>query len=345
MNKSAMHSPEVSIIVPVYNAKDYLQKCLDSILSQTFVNIEVICVNDGSTDESLSILDYYKACDPRIKLIDIENRGVSNARNVALRQAKGKCVLFVDSDDWIDSFCLEKLVNFANVNDCDVVMFPYMSERPGITLKRELFHGQKVFSGSDCSRIARRIIGPIGPEIVSPSMLDSYATIWGKLYRRNAIMDIEFVDLSLIGSAEDTLFNIIAFKRFKTIGYTPVTYYHYRQNNNNSLTTKGDPVLSEKRKTMFAILEELLTNDDEKKALKNRIALGVLGVLINEFAFPRRLERMKRILSDPVYSNALQSLETKYMLFHWRFFFFCAKKRWSKTIIVLIYFIQKIRQK
>ena len=94
-----MQNPIISVIVPVYNVRDYLKKCLDSILSQTFSDFELICVNDGSTDGSRKILEEYKKRDNRIIIVDKENGGLSSARNEGMKAAKGKCFSFIDSDD------------------------------------------------------------------------------------------------------------------------------------------------------------------------------------------------------------------------------------------------------
>ena len=339
-----MHSPLVSIIIPVYNVENYLSQCLDSVLGQTFSDIEVICVNDGSTDNSLSILKNYQMRDSRLKVIDIENAGVSNARNLALLEAHGLWIMFVDSDDWLDLNCVSVLLGFADVNHCDIVLFPYISERGQLSAKRELYKSQKLFTGSECQKLARRMIGPIGSEITSPAMLDSYGTIWGKLYARHCIENQRFVDLSIIGSAEDSLFNMYVFKGAKSIGYLPEIYYHYRCDNASSLTTKGDPLLSEKRKKMFSMIFDHFNDKDDRIALNNRIALGVLGLMINEFSFPDSCKRMKSILCDSVYKGPLQSLETKYMPVHWKFFYCCAKKQWSPFIYLMIWLIQLIRK-
>lgn len=334
----------MSVIIPVYNVEKYLPQCLDSVLAQTYSNIEVICVNDGSTDNCLSLLKDYCKSDNRVKLIEIENAGVSNARNVALEEASGVWVIFVDSDDWIDLNCVEVLLGFAETNHCEIVMFPYISERGMISLKRELYLKQKLFTGEDCQRLARRIIGPIGSEITSPAMLDSYGTVWGKLYSRHCIENQKFVDLSQIGSAEDSLFNMAVFKRVSVIGYVPETYYHYRCDNNSSLTTRGDPLLSDKRKRMFSIISERFGDQEERIALNNRIALSVLGLMINEYSFANSRKRMDSVLSDPIYKEPLKLLETKYMPVHWRFFFYCARNQWSRCMKAMIWLIQFVRK-
>jgi len=122
---------EISIIIPVYNVEQYLERCLDSVLSQTFDDWEAICVNDGSPDNSLSILDKYASKDSRIRIISQKNQGLSMARNNGLKEVQGKYVCFLDSDDFIDKNFLLDLYNEAIKTNADVVMTStkYVTER------------------------------------------------------------------------------------------------------------------------------------------------------------------------------------------------------------------------
>ena len=103
--------PQISVVLPVYNVEEYLRQCLDSLANQTFEDFEVICVNDGSGDSSLSILEEYASEDERFKIISQENKGLSGARNTGMDYIKGKYTIFVDSDDWLELNALEKLYN------------------------------------------------------------------------------------------------------------------------------------------------------------------------------------------------------------------------------------------
>ncbi len=114
-----------SIIVPVYNVEKFLRESLDSIVAQTFKDFEVICVNDGSTDNSLEILNEYANKDSRIKIISQENQGQGVARNNAIDIAQGKYLLFVDPDDWIETNALEQIWNKAEATDANIVQFNY----------------------------------------------------------------------------------------------------------------------------------------------------------------------------------------------------------------------------
>jgi glycosyltransferase involved in cell wall biosynthesis len=115
---------KVSVIIPVYNVEDYLEKCLDSVINQTLGDIEIICVNDGSTDNSPKILDRYAKLNSNIKVINKKNGGAGSARNFGLIHANGKYVGFVDSDDWISKDMYEKLYKNACEYDSDMVMCP-----------------------------------------------------------------------------------------------------------------------------------------------------------------------------------------------------------------------------
>ena len=113
--------PKISVIVPVYNTEQYLAECLDSVLAQTFQDIEIICVNDGSPDNSAAILSEYAKKDPRIKVITQENKGLSAARNAGLAMAQGEWIYLIDSDDMLPSYALEVLYNIAEKSGCHIV--------------------------------------------------------------------------------------------------------------------------------------------------------------------------------------------------------------------------------
>ena len=114
---------KVSVIIPIYNAGQYLEQCLNSVINQTFKDIEIICINDGSTDNSVEILNEYAKNDSRLIIISQENKGQGNARNAGLKAAKGEFIQFVDADDFIDLDCVEKLYNKIKENDSDICVY------------------------------------------------------------------------------------------------------------------------------------------------------------------------------------------------------------------------------
>lgn len=139
---------KVSVIIPVYNTAKYLPKCLDSVINQTYQNLEIITVNDGSTDNSKAILENYTQKDPRLKIITQKNQGLSAARNAGLKIASGNFVTFVDSDDFIKSKMIEKMLGALEKSDADVAVCSFKEIFPNKTIKNFNNHrySQKVFS-------------------------------------------------------------------------------------------------------------------------------------------------------------------------------------------------------
>ena len=123
-----MEKIKISVIVPVFNAEKYLKMCLNSLVSQTLKNIEIICIDDGSTDNSLAILDKFKSKDDRIKIIKQKNYGVSMARNNGISEAQGEYIGFVDADDWVDKDFFEKLYNATQKYNADIATAGYLGE-------------------------------------------------------------------------------------------------------------------------------------------------------------------------------------------------------------------------
>ena len=141
--------PLVSVIIPVYNVERYLAQCLDSVINQTYPNLEIICVNDGSRDGSPDILRRYADEDARIQVIDKANGGVSQARNDALDCARGEYIMFVDSDDWVEPDACENAVNAMREYDADIVKRRTVPPGKSSSRKRRFLRRKK--SGQSCT--------------------------------------------------------------------------------------------------------------------------------------------------------------------------------------------------
>lgn len=144
--KIEVKEPKVSIIIPVYNTENYLEKCLSSIVQQSLKEIEIIVVNDGSTDSSCSILSCFANYDSRIKIINQENKKQGAARNAGMRVATGEYIGFVDSDDWVDLDYFEKLYNVAKKYDSDIALATNVRVGNGKTKKRLNIAEEKVYT-------------------------------------------------------------------------------------------------------------------------------------------------------------------------------------------------------
>ena len=280
--------PLVSVIIPVYNVERYLAQCLDSVINQTYPNLEIICVNDGSRDGSPDILRRYADEDARIQVIDKANGGVSRARNDALDCARGEYIMFVDSDDWVEPDACENAVNAMREYDADIVMWSYVSETENRSSRKVIFPETTVFEKEEVrAKLHRRFVGAMGEELSHPELVDSLCPVWGKLYRRSLIQKsgARFVDLAEIGSYEDGFFNLEVFGKADRVVYLAAYLYHYRRDGSSSVTSGYNPRLYDQWQTLYDRMEAIIRSNqlgsEYEAALNNRIALGILGLGLN----------------------------------------------------------------
>lgn len=207
---------KVSIIVPVYNVEKYLSECLDSLISQTLSDIEIICVNDGSKDSSLEILEKYAQKDKRIVVINQENSGVSTARNTGMKCANGEYIGFIDSDDWIDSDFYEKLYNSAKNNNADIAVASIIRYRKIEQKYRVKYIKEIVFTDLQ--------------DKISACSVPRICYVWNKLYRKELIQDDLFTPNVYF---EDVIWLPNIIKKANKVVTVDGTNYYYRVNNNS----------------------------------------------------------------------------------------------------------------
>ena len=341
--------PKVSIIVPVYNVERYLRQCLDSLVNQTYQNIEIICVDDGSTDASSEILTEYALKNSKVRVIRQENSGLSVARNVGFSFATGEYVMYVDSDDWIDVYTCEKAVFKAEEHAADLVMWPYIREFPNRSAPKVIFSEEKTFHAAECRELQRRMVGLLGTELAHPENADALCTVWGKLYLRELIAqnDIHFTDLQRIGTYEDGLFNLHYLAHVKNATYIPDYLSHYRKN--SGMTSKYRKELAAQWKNLFSDMHGYIEKggygSDFEQALNNRISLSIIGLGLNAVALTNRkaLAEIRNILSDKEYRAAVKTLPMRYFPPHWWVFFACCKLDFSVGVFVLLKCMERIK--
>lgn len=260
----------VSIIMPVYNKEKYLEKSIKSILNQTYKNFELIIINDGSTDNSSCICHKFAQEDSRIKVIDIENNGVSNARNIGIKNANGQYIQFIDADDYITNNMLENLVNLARIYNPDVIV-----------------------NGIEKVNEKNEFIGKIVPIFNGMTNIDKFMESFAKVQKQTGIYGYvhnKFIRKSIIDNnnllfdkniwlAEDLDFCLDLYRNISSIYFCKDIYYYYLQEAENSSTTsnkkhdylqQGEIILKEK---------EML---DYKNALNNN-NLEIANSVITNF--------------------------------------------------------------
>lgn len=211
-----MDNIKVSVIVPVYNAENFLEECMDSIVNQTLKEMEIICIDDGSSDDSLNILKNYSKMDSRVIILNQKNRGPGAARNKALNVARGEYVAFVDADDWIEEDALRYL--YENSNDADMLLFNSVERLPdGEVRKREYpVESGETFTYHDYKELV------MNSEIIVCSKLHKLSFI-----REN---DLEFSNSGLF---EDVYFHTKSMITAKKLSHVDKIFYNYRKTEDN----------------------------------------------------------------------------------------------------------------
>ncbi len=216
-----MKSQKISVIIPIYNSEEYLNKCITSVISQTYSSIEIILVNDGSTDDSLNICNYYSKTDSRIKVISQENRGVASARNAGMEQATGDFIGFVDSDDYISYDMYEKLINSAEKYHADIVECGYYTTDSDYkvvainNLKNDVIKGEY-----NCIQ-----------NYIKEENTTNYNV--NKIYRRAILEGLKYPNYKY---SEDFYMNVMAHLRCDTkVIISDACYYYHRHSNSATL--------------------------------------------------------------------------------------------------------------
>ena len=219
----------VSVIIPVYNAEKTLEKCIESIIKQTYQQFEIIIVDDGSKDNTFNVCEVLKKRDNRISVIHQKNNGSSAARNRGISKAKGKYLVFIDGDDTVDSYFLEKLIEPIIENDIDVVMC-------GITVcyQKQNYFVENGFKNKEITRKLQDITKLIY-ESCENGMIYSPCN---KLYKREVILDRNIYFPLNKEPIEDILFNCEFFKGVRSIGVIPDCLYYYNKNDIESNVTR-----------------------------------------------------------------------------------------------------------
>ena len=225
----------ISVIVPVYNVEKYLEECLDSIKNQTFNDIEVILVNDGSTDNSQEICERYCSQDPRFHLINQENKGQSIARNIGVAESRGELIVFIDSDDIVKIDLLEKLINYIS-DGIDIVECEKTEDIQYLNEKRKDIQVKEFDSNEALYKCFNHAV--------------SWSPV-AKLYRREIVEKIPFLE-SLI--YEDLYTGIVSLKYINKMRKIDYIGYYYRYHTSSTMNQK----YSEKNLDIFKVGEKLL---------------------------------------------------------------------------------------
>lgn len=287
----------ISIIVPIYNAENYLKECLDSLIKQTYTNLEIILINDGSDDDSLSICREYEKTDNRIVVIDKKNEGVSAARNDGLKISKGEWISFVDADDYVDlNFC-EIMHKNAIAHNVNYVVCGYYRKYDDNLETVVRFDRDTIFNSNE---YLLKIL----------NVQNGFGFCHMKLIHKNVILEHRFDKDLKVG--EDALFNMKISSRISKALYISKPLYYYRFNS-NSVVRKFDEKYAKKYLDSMILAKEYLKNQFYDKKIKqgfyNYVSYHVLLILVNYCFNPsnkNNYRSMKDVLANELFKESIE---------------------------------------
>lgn len=280
-------TPAVSVLIPIYNVEKYLQKCLDSVTAQKLANIEIICIDDGSTDSSPAILKEFAQRDERIRIISKANSGYGHSMNQGIALATGEYIGIVESDDFADSSMFYDMYSYAKRHRCDIVKANYFEHNDSEDVLVKPYEGlpyKKVFDPRK-----------------NQTVLDSAPLIWAAIYKRDLIVSngISFNETPG-ASYQDTSFVFQAWATARRAALLPKGYLHYRVDNVSSSVKSSAKVFAVCDE--YALSEKYLSLDDERYACfatkLNYLRLGTYRWNFNRIAEEHRLEFAERMRSE-----------------------------------------------
>ena len=297
-----MREIKVSIIVPVYNSEKYLEDCLNSLFNQSLKDIEIICVNNGSTDSSLKILNRYKNSDDRFIVISQENKGVSDARNIGIKNAKGEYITFLDSDDWLDVEACEKLYNTAKSKKSDILLFShYRYSKNSVVEDDRLLYLSKMLNGENTTF-----------DKDYESILSSPLGLCGKFYLTSLIKNNSVCFPTNINFGEDRVFFINACINSKAINAINSPFYYYRINTENSLSKNSQNSLPHSFKADELIRNLIISADklsNKEKIYKTYWEISAISLLLlwnncyNSISKKENLKYLKMLKKEALNKN------------------------------------------
>lgn len=238
---------KISIIIPAYNSEKYIEKCIESVLSQTYHNLEVLLVDDGSTDKTLELMNLFASKDERIKVIHKENNGQSEARNTGIDASTGEYLIFIDSDDYVENDMVEFLYNLAEENNADVARCGFYTEyEDGTKLSQENCFEFAVLDNNE------RLI-----DLLMGGHLSG--VVWNKIYKKSAISGVRFLKEVC---SEDFLFNYNVFKNVSKTVFSDVPKYHYYRRSGSITKTVFNVNAFSVTRIKKAVLDELRENKE-----------------------------------------------------------------------------------
>ena len=337
----------ISVIIPIYNVERFLHRCVDSVRKQSYPNLEIILVDDGSPDRCPQICEEYKALDERIKVIHKENGGLGFARNSGLDVATGKYVTFLDSDDWISLDHIENLYRAAKNTNADMILGGYTAvAADGKVLGKHGHPGEKILEGEQViEELMFPLIGPL-PEYPKDVQLESSSCM--NLYRTAVIREFSLrFPSEKYAVAEDLFFNLDFLGHTKRAVFVSETGYYYCENP-DSISRKYDPKRFERTVRFYEMLKSRVNDyglEDRadfrvERTFLMKLRVAIRHVVLSKLPGKEKIREIRTMLHHPLVCQVLQVYPISFfspvmgLLMQWM------KREW----VIGVYCLMKLRE-
>ncbi|EPG2870140.1 MULTISPECIES: glycosyltransferase family 2 protein [Klebsiella pneumoniae complex] len=341
---------DISVIVPIFNIPSHiLEKCIRSIIGQTISNIEIILINDGSTNDALTVCNNIKEIDDRIVIIDQVNQGVSTARNKGIDAASGSWIAFVDPDDWLEPQYLEKMWQEVS-SGADIIICNCKVHDGGKIINNDFMPFKNVEIIYDTKKIIfqllSKVLGGYYPAVIAAGVP------WAKLFKRSFIVENNLRFIPKMARMQDNIFCLYAFSVATSICFIPDRNYNYRKENEASVSFRFNEKIFEYfekyfYEVRFFIDNKFLNNTILEKALNAKIITSINSYFLyyylsdgNNKTNKENREHLRKLLHREPYKTALKELDTSFLSNEERIFVAILRTK-SLNLMRLVYFVKR----
>lgn len=333
-------NPTISVIIPFYNAEQYLKECIDSILKQTYPYLEIILINDGSTDQSAQLCRDYEQLDSRISVINQSNSGVSHARNTGLNNASGEWISFVDADDWLDSSAFEWAIHVQKINNADIVLWNRIDEFEHKSVPCFYADDKLAVSGEECFEAFKLRI--FTGYTTSGKRDHNQQNVYGKIIRKKILDNIRFDEK--LKHHEDIFFMLEVYEKSSKAYLENKLFYHRRIHSDSAIhnfcpeITENNKLISFKYKDFLEKNNKSIKYYDFWKGLHVHWLIQTFSLYLfhpdNTMCFTDKLRYIRSLLENEPYNSIFKKMP-KNIRFSKKIFFKIARHKW--TILLLLY--------
>lgn len=339
-----MQKEKVSFILPIYKTpEEFLRKCVESICNQTYENIEILLIEDGSPDDCPKICDALADIDSRIQVIHQENQGVSAARNNGVLQASGDWICFIDPDDWVDEDLLTNIFeNSKGLEPLDVVFWDYTKEFGKVS--QEINHlGKEKLLFSTEKELENL-------HLLTLELTSGLGSVWAKLYRKSFLIEKNLCSNITLPRGQDVEFNVRVFEKVKKALFIPEASYHYRYDDDTASTAFNKnfaDYLTRFTNALHEDIEIMQKGEPFKQKLYERSIHALLAISVrytfhpnNPEKFCAKIKSYRELCKKKVFALSIKNATYKNFGIARKVALFCLKTKF----IFGIYMIAKVRQ-